>query len=102
MSINPPEPFGVQVLCHQSTLSSQSSRHWMQPFPLQQPPDVHSQQSRQRNPLWHLHDGPECVCERVRECVCVFSVPNEERQSLPGSLSPATRGLNSSTDGGHF
>lgn len=35
-------------------------------------------------------------------CVCVFSVPNEERQSLPGSLSPATRGLNSSTDGRHF
>lgn len=42
--------------------------HWMQPF-LLQPPSVQSQQSSQRNPLWHLHHVPLWVCARV----CVFT-----------------------------
>ncbi len=53
---------------------------------LQQPPNVHSQQSSQRNPLWHLHHAPLCVC------VCAQLLM--KRDSLCwGPLFPATRGL---------
>lgn len=43
----------------------------MQPF-LLQPPNVHSQQSSQRNPLWHLHHAPQWLCVSV--CVCTVWV----------------------------
>lgn len=50
---------------------SLNSRNWMQPF-LLQPPNVHSQQSSQRNPLWHLHHAPQWLCVSV--CVCTVWV----------------------------
>lgn len=59
-------PLKTQLTFLTLTLVSCSphSRNWMQPF-LLQPPNVPSQQSRQRNPLWHLHHA--CVCA----CVCI-------------------------------
>lgn len=58
-------------------------------FPLRQPPDVHSQQSHQRNPLWHLHDGPECVCK----CVCMCFQRLMKRDSLCQGPSPQPPGV---------
>lgn len=58
-------------------------------FLLRQPPDVHSQQSHQRNPLWHLHDGPECVCVCFQRLMKRDSLCQGPSPKPPGVSTPA-------------